>query len=308
MTRRIVYFVLTNLLVVLTISTLLTVLGANRYISSSGLDVQKLALFCAVYGFAGAFISLQISRISAKWMAGVKVIDPSSPGQYRWLLDKVHYLARQAKLPVMPQVGVYPGAEVNAFATGPSKRRSLVAVSEGLLATMNQDEIEGVLAHEVAHIQNGDMVTMALIQGVINSFVMFLSRIVAWGISQAIAQTGRDSKEEGASPMLYYGLSMVLDILFTFLGMIVVGWFSRQREFRADRGSAILSGTREKMIGALTRLGSGQRLSSQADAAPALQAFKISSSRKGFFHLFATHPPTETRIEALRNSSSFKPS
>ena len=191
MFRRILLFVLTNILVVVTISIVVGILGSVFHVNLYGNNYTSLFLLCLVWGMGGAFISLAMSRIMAKWMMGVHVIDSRNPGEFRDLVNTVHELAQKAGLPAMPQVGVYDSSEVNAFATGPSKSRSLVAVSTGLLQRMNQDQIEGVLGHEIAHISNGDMVTMTLIQGVINAFVMFFARIVAFAISSALR--GKDS-------------------------------------------------------------------------------------------------------------------
>jgi heat shock protein HtpX len=234
----------------------------------------------------GSLFSLAISRIMAKMTMGIQVIDRSSPDA--WLVLMVEDLARKAGLPVMPEVGVYDSPEVNAFATGPSKRRSLVAFSTGLLRSMNRNEIEGVAGHEIAHIANGDMVTMTLLQGVINAFVMFFARVIAW----AISQNSRDEDRQTSSYLVTFLLEMVLGVL----GMIVVCAFSRYREFRADRGGAQYAG-KQDMIAALERLASNQR---RYDDQPALAAFKISG---GPGALFATHPPLEKRIEALRRAA-----
>lgn len=298
MAKRLVLFILTNILVITTISLVINLLGIRPYITASGLDLGALAAFALVWGCTGSFISLAISRKMAKWSAGVTVIDPRNPGEFAWLVQSVHDLARHAKLPAMPEVGVYDSPEVNAFATGPTKARSLVAVSRGLLNQMNRDEIEGVLAHEVAHIQNGDMVTMALIQGVVNAFSIFLARVIAYAVAQAMSS--RD--EEGDfSPMVFQLVSIVADICFTILGSVVVCWFSRQREFRADAGSAKLLLGKGKMISALQRLGRIHEI--PVAAQPALAAMKISSGNKGgaftLLSLFSTHPPLEERIARL---------
>jgi heat shock protein HtpX len=284
--KRIVLFVLTNILVVLTISILVQILGVGRYLTAQGIDYSSLAALCLIWGMTGSLFSLAISRIMAKMTMGIQVIDRTSSDA--WLVLMVEDLARKAGLPVMPEVGVYESPEVNAFATGPSKRRSLVAFSTGLLRSMNRNEIEGVAGHEIAHIANGDMVTMTLLQGVINAFVMFFARVIAW----AIAQNSRDENRQTSSYLVTFLLEMVLGVL----GMIVVCAFSRYREFRADRGGAQYAGKHD-MIAALERLAGNQR---QYDNAPALAAFKISG---GPGALFATHPPLEKRIEALRRAA-----
>ncbi|MFO0416683.1 MAG: protease HtpX [Pseudomonadota bacterium] len=278
---------MTNILVILTISILVSVLGLDRYISAQGINYTDLAAFCLVWGMAGSLFSLAISRISAKMMTGMTLIDRSTP-DVGWLYAMVEDLSRKAGLPVVPQVGVYDSPEVNAFATGPSKRRSLVAFSRGLLTTMNKNEVEGVAAHEIAHIANGDMVTMTLLQGVINAFVMFLARAIGW----ALSQSSRDGERSAvANGFIVMALQMVLGLL----GMLVVCAFSRYREFRADHGGARYAG-KQDMIAALERLANNTR---RVDDQPALAAFKISS---GASHLFSTHPPLEKRIEALRRA------
>jgi heat shock protein HtpX len=299
MLKRFGLFMLVNLLVLLTVSFTLNLLGVNRYLYSSyGIDYQSLAIFCLVWGMAGSIISLLLSRFMAKKMMGVEVIDPNTRDpELQDLLQMVQALSRSANLP-MPEVGIYDSPDVNAFATGPSKSRALVAVSTGLLSRMNRSEIEGVLGHEMTHIANGDMVTMTLIQGVINAFVMFLSRVLAFFISQALR--GDDREERGSSsPMIQYLLTFVLEIVFSILGSIVVAWFSRLREFRADAGSAQIAG-REKMISALQALKRVYDLPAEpAGTPPAFQALQI-SSRSGMMNLFASHPALDERIERLR--------
>ncbi len=296
--KRIGLFLLVNILVITTISLILNLLGVKPYLTSQGIDYSSLIAFCLVWGMGGAFISLALSRVMAKWMMGVKVIpvDTHDP-VLRDLLQTVHELARGARLPTMPEVGIYDSPEVNAFATGPTKARSLVAVSSGLLQRMSQAEIRGVLGHEVAHIANGDMVTMTLIQGVVNAFVMFLARAIAF----ALTMTGRDrDSEESGTPMSYFVVQIVLEIVFMILGSMVVAWFSRLREYRADIGGARLAG-RQNMIQALEGL---RRTFERVDptAQPAIQALKISSRPSGWMHLFSTHPPLEERIERLKAS------
>ena len=293
--RRIFFFLLTNLAVMATISIVLSVLGVGPYISAStGLNYQTLMIFCLVWGMGGAFISLAISKRMAKWMMRLQTIDPNTnnPSE-RWLYDTVQRLAQDANLPKTPEVAIYQSPEVNAFATGPTKRNSLVAVSTGLLSQMNRQEVEGVLGHEVAHIANGDMVTMTLIQGVVNAFVMFFARIAAFTIAQAM----RSDDEEGPSMMVHYLLTFVFDILFGILGSMVVAWFSRLREFRADQGGAQLAGT-GSMVSALQRLRS---YTGQVDPGnEAMASLKISGGKKGFMALLSTHPPLEERIRKLQ--------
>src|SRR5262245_13803343 len=246
--KRIILFGAVNILVMFTISLVLGLLRANRFLPSGGL--AGLAVICLIWGFAGALISLALSRVMAKWFMGVRVVPPeTNDPELRGLVETVHSLARTAGLP-NPEVGVYESPEINAFATGPSESRSLVAVSTGLLHRMGRREVEGVLGHEMAHIANGDMVTMTLIQGVINSFVLFLSRVLAFVVSQAMRS--RDDREGGF--WMQYLLAQVFQVVFSILGLIVVCWFSRIREFRADAGGARFAG-RENMIGALRALG-----------------------------------------------------
>jgi heat shock protein HtpX len=299
--KRIFLFLLMNFLVVITLSIILNVLGIKPYITAYGMDYNQLMAFCLVWGMGGALISLAMSRIMAKWMMGVHVITPDTRDpELQRLVQTVYQLARSAHLPKMPDVGVYESPEVNAFATGPMKSRSLVAVSSGLLHRMGQEEIEGVLGHEIAHIANGDMVTMTLIQGVVNAFVMFLSRAIAFAITQA--GRGRDDEREGlASPMLYFVVQIALEIAFMILGSMVVAWFSRYREYRADAGGARLAG-RSNMINALEAL---RRTYEFVDprAQPAVQSLKISSRPGGIMRLFSTHPPLEERIARLQQAT-----
>jgi heat shock protein HtpX len=245
----------------------------------------------------GAFISLGLSKVMAKWTMGVKVIDPASaePGA-RELVNTVHNLARAAGLPKMPEVGVYDSPEVNAFATGPTRSRALVAVSTGLLQRMGQREVEGVLGHEITHVANGDMVTMTLVQGVINVFVMFFARVIAF----AVVQFMRGDRDRGGSWGLQYLITFVLEIVLSLLGAIAVSAFSRWREFRADAGGARLAG-RESMISALQAL---QRSTELVDTRQqALATLKIAGKRGGLALLFASHPPLEERIERLRHAA-----
>jgi heat shock protein HtpX len=292
MGKRIFLFLLTNLAVVLTLSIVLRVLGVGNYIGPAGMDIRALAIFCFVWGMGGALISLQMSRWIAKRATGVRLVDGRSGNRdLDWLHQTVERLTRQANLP-MPEVGIYESGEVNAFATGPSRSRSLVAVSSGLMRSMRPDEIEGVLAHEVAHIANGDMVTMTLLQGVINAFVMFLARIIAFALRSSGNQ--RESHGYGTNYLVVFMLEIVLGIL----GSTITAWYSRQREFRADHGGATLAG-RERMLAALRRLAVNRELVDTQHQS--LATLKISGARS-WMALFSTHPPIEVRIAALERA------
>jgi len=292
MLKRVFLFVATNIAIMLAISIVLSLLGVGGYrLRGGGLDYSSLMIFCLVWGMGGAFISLQISRWMAKRAMGIQLVDGrSGHDEADWVFRTVERLARQAQLPT-PEVGIYQSDEVNAFATGPSKNRSLVAVSSGLLRSMRPQEVEGVLAHEVAHIANGDMVTMTLIQGVMNAFVMFFARLVAFWVRQS-----SDSRNAG---MISWVVMIVLEIGLGILGSMVTAWFSRQREFRADAGGASLAG-RESMLAALRRLASTRELIDPSHQA--LATMKISGAPKNYMALFSTHPPLEQRIAALENA------
>jgi heat shock protein HtpX len=298
MAKRIFLLVVVNILVMATITVVLALFRVGNYFPQGGL--ASLAVFCLFWGFGGAFISLALSRFMAKWMMGVKVIPPNTDDPVlRELVETVHGLARAACLPKLPEVGIYESEEPNAFATGPTKSRALVAVSTGLLRRMGSREVEGVLGHEITHVANGDMVTMTLIQGVINAFVLFLSRVLAFAISQAMRS--RDDRGSSGS-WLQFLLGMVFQIVFSILGSFVVCWFSRQREFRADAGGARLAG-RENMINALCALkglSDAKIATAEAQRAPAFQALKISGRPGSFLALLATHPPIEERIARLQ--------
>ncbi|PIR22661.1 MAG: protease HtpX [Deltaproteobacteria bacterium CG11_big_fil_rev_8_21_14_0_20_45_16] len=289
MFKRIGLFLATNILIILTVSVISYVFGLDRYMGQGGL--QNLFVFCVVWGFAGAFISLALSRIIAKWSTGAKVIDPhTTQPDLKWLVNCVHDHARLAGIKTMPEVAVYNSPEMNAFATGPTRNRALVAVSTGLLDRMDRDEIDGVLAHEIGHVSNGDMVTMTLIQAVVNVFVMFFARVVAGFITSNMKGSGR--------AMVHLVLVIALQILFGILGSIIVAYFSRQREFRADAAGAQLAG-KEKMIAALESL---KHSIAPLDLAneKGLAALKISGRTPKFLKLFATHPPLDERIAALQ--------
>lgn len=274
-----------------TISIVTTLLGSMGFsIQAYGMDLTQLIVFCFMWGMAGSFISLLLSKVMAKWTMGVKVIDPKKASQTEMdIYRRVQSLAQRAHLP-MPEVGIYDSPEVNAFATGPSKSNSLVAVSTGLLGRMNERELEGVLAHELSHIQNGDMVTLTLIQGLVNSFALFISRIIAYAVANMV-------KEEMAQ-IVRIVVTIALDIAFSILGSIAVAYFSRKREFRADAGGAKLAG-RESMIAALESL---RTMIDQPEdeRGAALASLKISSKKGGFLSLFSTHPALEDRILALK--------
>jgi heat shock protein HtpX len=290
MGKRIFLFLVTNLAVILTLTIVISLLGLGGA-QAGGYDLGSLAMFCLVWGMGGAFISLQMSRWIAKRVTGVRLVDGrSGDSQLDWLHQTVERLTRQANLP-MPEVGVYNSPEVNAFATGPSKSRSLVAVSSGLLRGMRQEEVEGVLAHEVAHIANGDMVTMTLLQGVMNAFVMFFARVIAMFLTRS-----DDSRRGGGGS--YFLIVMVLQIVLGILGSLVTAWFSRHREFRADAGGAHLAG-RERMVGALRRLAANQELVDPNHQA--LATMKIAGVRS-WMALLSTHPPLEQRIAALERA------
>jgi heat shock protein HtpX len=289
--KRILLFILTNLLVMVTIGIILSVFGVGSYLNESGgIDFSALLVFSAIVGFTGAFISLAMSRWMAKMMMKVQVLKPEANLSYaeRQIVDTVHRLSRAAGLTHMPEVGIYESQEVNAFATGPSKKRSLVAVSTGLLNELDEDAVEAIIAHEVAHVANGDMVTMTLLQGVVNTFVVFLSRIAAWAVSRLV-------KEELAG-IVHFIAVIVFQIAFSILGSLVVLAYSRYREFHADAGGAHLAG-RDKMIHALRGLKTYQdrMRGSEQNAFSTLQ---INGKKRSA--LFSTHPDLEERIRRLQ--------
>lgn len=299
--RRIFFFLVINLVVTLTLSCVLNLLHVQPYLRAYGLDMKSLMLFCLIWGMGGALISLAMSRQIAKWMLGVRLIDPETQeGRASVLLQSVYKLARRAGLSAMPQVGIFQSAEPNAFATGPSQRSSLVAVSSGLLGRMSEQELEGVLAHEIAHIKNGDMVTMTLLQGVVNAFVMFLARVLAFACS-GLGKNKQGSSSSG-SYMSYMLFVFLFDTVFMLFGMMVICAYSRFREFRADHGGAALAG-KEKMIAALQSLQSTVNVRDKKLEQSAVAAFKISSPKKrGFLRWLSTHPPLEERIDRLQKS------
>lgn len=286
--KRIFLFIATNLAVMLVLGITTSLLGVNQFLSASGLNLGLLLAFAGIVGFGGAFISLWLSKPMAKWSTAARVIDTPSNSTEFWLVETVGRLATKAGLP-KPEVAIYEG-EPNAFATGASKNHSLVAVSTGLLAGMTREEAEAVLAHEVAHIANGDMVTLTLIQGVVNTFVVFLSRVIGYLVDSFLRRG-----EESSSPGLaYMATSLVCEVVFGILASIIVMYFSRQREFRADAGAAHLLGSPRPMIGALRRLGG-----LHTEPLPQNMATAGISGGGGVMALFASHPPLEARIAAL---------
>lgn len=290
--KRIFLFLATNIAVMLVLSITASLLGVNRFLTSNGLNLGMLLAFAALMGFGGSFISLLMSKTIAKWSTGAQVITHPSTSTELWLVQTVEKLATRASLP-MPEVAIYDG-EPNAFATGASKNSSLVAVSTGLLQSMSHDEVEAVLAHEVAHIANGDMVTLTLIQGVVNTFVIFMARVVGYFVDSWL----RRNDEESSGPGIGYMITVVVcEIVFGILASIIVAAFSRHREYRADAGAAGLMGTPVPMVGALRRLGG-----LDADGLPQnMQAMGISGG-KSWMALFSSHPPIESRIAALQNA------
>ena len=289
--KRVVLFLITNLAVMVVLSISTRILGIDRFLTSNGLDMGVLLAFSALIGFGGAFLSLLMSKTMAKRSTGARVIGQPGNQDEAWIVETVRRLAAKAGLP-MPEVAIYDGAP-NAFATGPSRSKSLVAVSTGLLQSMDRKQVEAVLAHEVAHIENGDMVTLTLIQGVLNTFVIFLSRIVAYGVDSVL----RRDNEEGGPGIGYWIGSMVCEILFGVLASIIVMYFSRKREYRADAGAAALMGDRRPMIDALHAPGN-----LQAGLLPkAMAASGIAGG--GMMALFSSHPPLESRIAALQSGS-----
>jgi len=287
--KRIALFIITNIAVVIMLGIVANVLGVDRFLTAQGLDLGLLLGFAAVIGFGGAFFSLLISKPMAKFSTGARTIDQPANAMESWLLETVRHHAQKAGL-AMPEVAIYEG-EPNAFATGAFRNSALVAISTGLLQTMNKEEVEAVLGHEVTHIANGDMVTMTLLQGVMNTFVVFLSRALAYVIDRMILRN-----EDDAPGIGYFAASIVLNIVFGLLAGIVVAWFSRRREFRADAGSAQILGSPRPMISALQRLGGLE----PGQLPRQLSAFGINGGGGGLGSLFASHPPIEARIAALR--------
>jgi heat shock protein HtpX len=287
--KRVLLLVATNVAVMLVLSIVVSVLGLDRWLAAEGIDYVSLLWFSAIFGFGGAFISLLMSKTIAKWSTGAKVIDGSEGSTQYWLVETVRKLAEKSGIG-MPEVALYEGP-ANAFATGAFRNSALVAVSTGLLESMEKQEVEAVLGHEVAHVANGDMVTLTLIQGVLNTFVFFLSRVVGFIVDKAVFKT-----ERGVGPGFYITM-IVSQIVFGILASMIVAWFSRYREFRADRGSADLLGTPRPMIAALGRLGQIQ----SGGLPDSVKAFGI-NSESGIGRFFATHPPIQERIAALQSA------
>jgi heat shock protein HtpX len=283
--KRVLLLVATNVAVMIVLSIVVSILGLDRWMTAEGIDYTTLLVMSAIFGFGGAFISLLLSKTMAKWQAGVQLITGSEGSTEYWLVDTVKRLAEKAGVG-MPEVGIFEGAP-NAFATGAFKDSALVAVSSGLLQSMSKEEVEAVLGHEMAHVANGDMVTLTLIQGVLNTFVFFLSRVVGSIIDKAVFRS-----ERGTGPG-YWITVLLLQFLFGIAAAMIVAWFSRWREFRADRGSANLLGSPNSMIAALSRLGGLQT----AELPPQLKSFGIAGSVGA---LLASHPPIERRIAALQ--------
>ncbi|RFO95909.1 protease HtpX [Rhodoferax lacus] len=289
--KRIILFVLTNVMVVAVLGIVASLLGVNRYLTPNGLDLGSLLGFALIMGFGGATISLLISKPMAKWTSGVQIINQPRNADEAWIVETVRRLSDKAGIG-MPEVGIFEGAP-NAFATGAFKNSALVAVSTGLLQGMTREEIEAVIGHEIAHVANGDMVTMTLIQGVMNTFVVFLSRVIAFAVDSLLRKG--DSRDSGPG-MAYMLTTIVLDIVLGFAAAIVVAWFSRQREFRADAGSAQLLGRKQPMVNALARLGG----MTPGELPKSIAAFGIAG---GIGKLFSSHPPIEERIAALQSAS-----
>jgi heat shock protein HtpX len=287
--KRIVLFVLTNLAVMVVLGITASLLGVNRFLTSNGLNLGMLLGFSLLMGFGGAIISLLMSKPMAKWSTGAVIINDSTDPTHRWIVGTVKGFADKAGIG-MPDVALYEG-EPNAFATGAFKNSSLVAVSTGLLQNMTKEEVEAVIGHEVAHVANGDMVTMTLIQGVMNTFVVFISRVVGYFVDKVILKNDRDGVGIG-----YYVTTIVLDIVLGVLAAVIVAWFSRQREYRADAGAAQLMGRKQPMINALARLGGLQ----PGELPKTVQNMGISSKPSGLMALFSSHPPIEDRIRALQ--------
>jgi len=290
--KRIFLLIITNLAVMVVLSIVASLLGVDRYLTARGLNLPALLGFAAVFGFGGAFISLLISKMMAKWSTGARVIESPQNATESWLVDTVQRLARGANLPAMPEVAIYDG-EPNAFATGPSKGNALVAVSSGLMQSMSQQEVEAVLAHEISHVANGDMVTLTLIQGVVNTFVFFLSRVIGFMVDSFLRRG-----DDRSGPGIGYTITVIVcQIALGVLASMIVAYFSRQREYRADAGSAKLEGTPKPMIAALQRLGG-----LSPEPLPSGLASSGIAGKAGAMSLFATHPSIEERIAALQGA------
>jgi heat shock protein HtpX len=287
--KRIVLFVITNLAVMLVLGLVVNLFGLNRFLTANGLSLPGLLAFSAVMGFGGALISLLMSKPMAKWSTRAQVINESPDATHQWIVTTVQRFADKAGIR-MPEVAIYQG-EPNAFATGAFKNSALVAVSTGLLQNMNREEVEAVIGHEVAHVANGDMVTMTLIQGVMNTFVVFISRVVGYLVDRVVLRNNSDHPGIG-----YYATTVILDLVLGVLAAIVVAWFSRQREFRADRGAAEMMGNARPMQHALARLGGLP----PGELPQTVKAMGIAGMPSGLMKLFSSHPPIEERIAALQ--------
>ncbi len=294
--KRVLLFLATNLAIIVVASITLSILGVGSFLdeTGTGLNLQNLLIFCLVFGMAGSFISLLLSKKIAKWSMKVKIIDQPQNSQEEWLVRTVESQAREAGIG-MPEVGIFQAQQANAFATGANRNKALVAVSSGMMQRFNRDEIEAVLGHEVGHVANGDMITLALIQGVVNTFVMFLARIVGFVVDRVVLKN-----EEGLG-IGYFITTIVTEIILAILASTIVFWFSRKREFVADRAGARLA-SRQGMINALQRLKAESQVPNQLPES--MQAFGITGGKKGGLKaLFMTHPPLEERIAALQNLS-----
>ena len=291
---RIMLYLATNMAVLALVTVVMSIFGVEPYLNEAGLNLQSLLIFCAVFGFAGSFVSLAMSKWAARRATGARIIDPQDPGgePQQWLLNTVEDLAREARIG-MPEVAIFPADAPNAFATGARRNSALVAVSAGMLQSFPRDEVRAVMAHEIGHVANGDMVTMSLLQGVLNTFVMFFARIIGYAVDRLVFR----NQQGGLGPG-YFLTVLVAQIALGILAQTIVMWFSRRREFRADAWGARLGGTKA-MVSALERLRRGSRPGGMPDA---LAAFGISSSGRNLAHLFSSHPPIEARIEALQNA------
>lgn len=298
MFKRVLLFAAMNIAMIASISIIMNIFGIQPYMTAYGINYQSLMIFCLLWGMLGSLFSLMISKWMAKKFMGVQIIDDNP--QYASLVNKVHQMSKAANLSKMPEVGIYDSPEINAFATGPSKSNSLVAVSTGLLRNLETDEVEGVLGHEIAHVANGDMVTMALVQGVVNAFVMFFARIAAFALQNAM----RSDNDRGSTGGGFIHMMTVFafEMVFGFIGMFIIAWFSRHREFRADIGGAKLAG-KSAMINALKKLQMQSTIASPAKAGKhqSFDSMKISNNKK-ILSLLSTHPKLEDRIAALERA------
>jgi heat shock protein HtpX len=287
--KRIALFLITNIAVMVVLGLVVNIFGLNQFLTANGLNLTGLLAFSAVMGFGGAIISLLMSKPMAKWSTRAQVINDSPDATHQWIVTTVQRFADKAGIK-MPEVAIYDG-EPNAFATGAFKNSALVAVSTGLLQSMNREEVEAVIGHEIAHVANGDMVTMTLIQGVMNTFVVFLSRVIGYVVDKVVLRNNSDRPGIG-----YYATTMILDLVLGVLAAIIVAWFSRQREFRADRGAADMMGNARPMQNALARLGGLH----PGELPQTVKTMGIAGVPSGLMKLFSSHPPIEERIAALQ--------